>query len=201
MLQARFISSLSLSLSLSLSQHRSTLHTQVLIFIIRVKKIRPIRYLGSIQMEMSFWRFQIWFGAAAWRQKMFELKWLNAWVMNVVPDISGIVWILDVYADEQEEGWSSRRRRRGGGGRVGRKRGWGAGGGGTEAGEAGVEPGAEAGAGEEDVSVSSDFMTCKINVYYYYYFIILFFWAPSTTFLGALNIESGYNSGWQMAAC
>ena len=31
--------------------------------------------------------------------------------------------------------------------------------------------------------------------------IIFFFWAPSTTFLGALNIEDEYNSGWQMAAC
>ena len=29
----------------------------------------------------------------------------------------------------------------------------------------------------------------------------IFFWAPSTTFLGALNIEGEYNWGWQMAAC
>ena len=55
----------------------------------------------------------------------------------------------------------------------------------------------------------------KYYYYYHYYYFILFFLkllllliiiifffrAPSTTFLGALNIEGKYNSGWQMAAC
>ena len=36
------------------------------------------------------------------------------------------------------------------------------------------------------------------NIIMLFYFIS---WAPSTTFLGALNIEGEYNSGWQMEAC
>ena len=44
-------------------------------------------------------------------------------------------------------------------------------------------------------------LTISFPCYYYFFQVIIFFWAPITTFLGALNIEGEYNSGWQMAAC